>query len=71
MDSISLNKTGIHDSIVRLYFHFIFLFFLVGGVVRGWVPNLRHMEVPRVGVKLELQLLAHATATATWDPSCV
>ena len=29
------------------------------------------MEVPRRGVKLELQLLAYATATAMWDPSHV
>ena len=29
------------------------------------------MKVPRLGVKLELQLLAHATATATQDPSHV
>jgi len=29
----------------------------------------RHMEVPRLGVKSELQLLAYTTATATWDPS--
>ena len=27
------------------------------------------MEVPRLGVKLELQLLAYATAMATLDPS--
>ena len=27
--------------------------------------HLRHMEVPRVGVESELQLPAHATATAT------
>ena len=27
------------------------------------------MEVPRLGVKLELQLLAYTTATATMDPS--
>ena len=26
-------------------------------------------EVPRLGVKLELQLPAYATATTTWDPS--
>ena len=26
-------------------------------------PNLRHMEVPRLGVKSELQLPAYATAT--------
>ena len=32
-----------------------------------------HMEVPRLGVELELQLLAYvtATATATWDLSLV
>ena len=30
-------------------------------------PHLRHTEVPRLGVKLELKL--PATATATWDLS--
>ena len=39
----------------------IFFFFLQ--------PHLQHMEVPRLGVTLELQLLAFATATATQDPS--
>ena len=34
-------------------------------------PHLWHMEVPRLGVTLELQLLAYATATATLDPSWV
>ena len=34
-------------------------------------PHQRHMEVLRLGVELELQLLAYATATATWDLSCV
>ena len=29
----------------------------------------QHMEVPRLGVELELQLLAYATATATLDQS--
>ena len=32
-------------------------------------PHLRHMEVPRLGVQLELQLPAYATAIAKWDPS--
>ena len=27
------------------------------------------MEVPRLGVELELQLPAYTTATAMWDPS--
>ena len=46
--------------------HFIYLFinFLV---ILG--PPLWHMEVPRLGVELVLQLLAFATATATQDPS--
>jgi len=30
-------------------------------------PHPQHMETPRLGVKLELQLLAYATATATQD----
>ena len=40
---------------------YILIFFLLG-------PHL-HMEVPRLGVESELQLLAYATATATLDPS--
>ena len=34
-------------------------------------PHPQHMEVPRRGVKLELQLLACTTATATQDPSLI
>ena len=33
--------------------------------------HLQHMEVPRLGIKSEPQLLAYATATATQDPSQV
>ena len=40
---------------------FFFLFFLG--------PHLWHMEVTRLGVKSELQLLAYTTATAMPDPS--
>ena len=29
------------------------------------------MEVPRLGVELELQLLPYITATAMWDPSLI
>ena len=32
-------------------------------------PHLQHTEVPRLGVKSELQLPACATGTARWDPS--
>ena len=31
--------------------------------------HLQYMEIPRVGVKLELQMLGYATATATQDLS--
>ena len=40
----------------------VFFFFFLG-------PHLWYMEVPRLGVESELQLLAYTTATATWDPS--
>ena len=39
--------------------HYIYLFFSF-----LW-PHLQHMEVPKLGIQLELQLLACATATAT------
>ena len=41
-------------------FLFVFFFFFLG---------LRHMEVPRLGVKSEIWLLAYAIATATQDSS--
>ena len=31
--------------------------------------HLWDMEVPRLGVESELQLLAYITVTAPWDPS--
>ena len=43
---------------------FIYLFGFLG-------LCLWHMEVPRLGVKSELQLPAYSMATATWDLSCV
>ena len=45
-----------------LFFSFFFFFCFLGSY-------LRHMEVPRLGVQLELHLPAHATATATSDPN--
>ena len=38
------------------------IFFFLG-------PHPRHMEVPRLEVEWELQLLAYTTATAAQDPS--
>ena len=34
-------------------------------------PHVQHMEVPRLGVELELQLPAYTSATTTWDLSCI
>ena len=47
-----------------LIFSFFFFFVFLG-------PHLQQMEVPRLGVELELQSLVYTTATATWDPSCI
>ena len=44
----------------------LFFFNAMGGGVRA-APMA--MEIPRLGVKSNLQLLAYTTATATWDPS--
>ena len=46
-----------------IYIFFVFLSFLG--------PHLWHMEFPRLGVKLELQLPAYTTATASLSPSQV
>ena len=54
---VSIFFVGLHTW-VCLFFFFVRL--------HSW-----HMEVPRLGVKLELQLLAYATATAMPDPSCI
>ena len=43
---------------------FVFVFLLLR-------PHLQHMEVPKVGVKMELQLLATATAITTQDMSYI
>ena len=32
-------------------------------------PHLQHMEVPRLGVELEMPLLAYTKTTGTRDPS--
>ena len=45
-------------------------FFFLPSPLSFW-PHLWHMEVPGLGVKLELQLQAFTTVTITWDPSCI
>ena len=34
-------------------------------------PHMQHMEVPRMGVNVEMQVQASATTTATADPTCI
>ena len=43
---------------------FFFFFYILG-------PHPQHMEVPKLGIKSELQLLAYTTVTAMQDPSLV
>ena len=45
--------------VLRVFFCLFFVF----------LGHLQHIEIPRLGVKLEPQLLAYATATAMPDPS--
>ena len=63
------------DSGARAQLHFLItgeLFLCVWCVCMTYVCLFsRHMEVPRLGVKLELQPLAYTTATATPDTSCI
>ena len=61
LNSVSL----IYMPILMIVTYIFLFFFLLLGL------NSQYMEVPRLGVSLELQLLDYATATATCDPSCV
>ena len=61
----TLHLPGKHKVLLGISFClFVFCFVLLG-------PHSRHMEVPRLGVKSELQLLAYTTAMAMWDPSLI
>ena len=65
-NNLELHIVGHKNHNTLFFFSFFFLiFFLFLG------PYLWHMEVPRIGVQLELQLPAYATATAASDPSHV
>ena len=57
-------EARIYNEEKTVYF-LIFYFFCFVGL------HARHMEVPRLGVKSELHLLAYATATAIPDPKNV
>ena len=49
-----------------IHFFSFLLFFLFFSELHPW-----NMEVLRLGVESELQLLAYTTATAVWDSSCI
>ena len=63
-DSVIHVRTSILFQFFVCLFAFCWLVFLV---ILG--RNSQHMEVPRLGLKLELQLLAYTTATAAQDLS--
>ena len=58
----SRRKLGGYCNLHLSFLPFFFFFFLG--------PCMQHMEIPRLGVELDLQLLAYTTATATQAPSC-
>ena len=51
--------------LIKLIYRFTIMFVFISEL------QVQHMEVPRLGVKLELQLPAHTTATATLDLNCI
>ena len=60
-----LQEQCLQEKITLFFVLFLFLFFCFLGL------HPQHMEVPKLGVKSELQLPAYTTAIATWDLSCV
>ena len=58
-----LNLLHHKQTLDMIHFFSFLAFLLVSGL------HLQHMEVPRLGVKLELQLLAYTTAIAMRGPS--
>ena len=67
----SLSYTRSSRFYTLIFTCFLFLFSFLSFIFLGLHPQ--HMEVPSLGVELELQLLAYATATAMHgcDLSCV
>ena len=54
---------------VYVYYIYIYIYIVCVYIFCFLAPHSWHMEVTRLGVKLELQLLAYTTATAMWDLS--
>ena len=61
MDTSCIHNLLSHGFLVL--FCFVILSFVFLGMY------LRHVEVPRLGVEWEIQLLAYITATTAWNPS--
>ena len=59
---LSHNQNSLPSFLFLSFFRFLFLFCCLG-------THPLHVEIPRLGVELELQLPAYATVTATPDPS--
>ena len=62
----SLTQIPLHRKGITLIFY-LFIYFAASFFFSFWGCTPRHMEVPRLGVKLELWLPAYTTATATSD----
>ena len=62
----------LHDVRPSDLIHLFFFLFFWGDVSFLFLgPHPRHMEVPRLGIKSELQPTAYATTTVMCDPSLI
>ena len=66
---LMLRNLGLPDCFQADFVLFYFILFIL--IVCFLGLQVWHMEVPRLGVELELQLPAYTTATATQDLSCI
>ena len=56
-----------HQSFIYLFIYLHFILF----ILMFLESHLWHMEVPRLGVELELQMPTYTTTTTMPDPICV
>ena len=62
----------IYIYILYIYLYiYIFLYIYIYIYIFFLRPHLRHMEIPSLEVKLDLQLLAYTTAIGMQDLSCI
>ena len=67
-ESVNLSRWNPYGHGQKIQIPFLFFCFVYFVFCFLW-PDLWHMEVPRLGIELELKLPAYTTVTA--DPSCV